>query len=75
MRRKLVVGGLYKHFKGYKMRVICEAKHSETEEWMVVYIHLDDGSVWVRPKSMFLEEMEKDGKRLYRFELIEEENY
>lgn len=71
--RKLVIGGLYKHFKGYLMRVICEARHSETEEKMVVYVHLDSGGkIWVRSRKMFLGKVEKDGKKVYRFKLVEE---
>ncbi len=73
MSRKLIIGGLYNHFKGYKMKVLFEAKHSETEEDMVVYIHLDDGRIWVRPKDMFLEKITRNGKAFYRFELAKEQ--
>lgn len=72
MKRQLVLGGLYKHYKGYLMKVLLEVKHSETLEDMVVYVYLDDGKIWVRPKKMFLEKVEKEGKKFYRFKLIEE---
>ena len=45
-------------------KVIAVAKHSETEEEMVVYKALyGDGGLWVRPASMWNETIEKDGKR------------
>ena len=47
------------------------AKHSETLEDMVVYQKLyDDGGLWVRPKNMFLDIIEKEGKKFPRFEFI-----
>ena len=62
--------GTYKHFKGTKVRVICEALHSETKEPYVVYVHLEDNVNWVRPKEMFLENVIVDGKEKPRFEYI-----
>lgn len=59
-----------------EVRVIGIALHSETMEEMVVYNHADSvkgkkaNTLWVRPKVMFLETVEKDGKRILRFELI-----
>ena len=56
------IGGKYRHFKGKEYRVIGLAQHSETLEDFVVYQKLyDDGALWVRPKSMFLENVERDG--------------
>ncbi len=60
--------GKYKHFKGAEIEVIGVAKHSETLEEMVVYIH--DGELWVRPISMFEETVEVDGRQVPRFEFI-----
>lgn len=65
--------GKYKHFKGHEYEVIGIAKHSETLEEFVVYKALyGDGGLWIRPVSMFLEIVERDGKTIPRFELIEE---
>ena len=73
MDRQLRVGGKYRHFKGMEYRVLSLAKHSETCEPMVVYKQLyGDGGVWVRPLSMFLETVERDGKTIFRFEETEE---
>ena len=63
--------GKYRHFKGGEYKVIGIAKHSETGEEMVVYQALyDNNSLWVRPKKMFEEVIERDGKKLRRFEPI-----
>lgn len=68
----MVKPGLYKHFKGKTYRVIGVAKHSEDLEDMVVYEHLDDGQMWVRPVSSFLETVNRDGKIQKRFVKVEE---
>ena len=64
--------GLYRHFKGNMYKVLYTAKHSETMEDMVVYQALyGDMGIWVRPRSMFSEEIVRDGKTFVRFEFIE----
>jgi len=63
--------GIYKHYKGNNYRVIGMAKHSETQEELVVYQALyGDGDLWVRPKAMFLETVEKDGQTVPRFQKV-----
>ncbi len=64
--------GLYKHYKGNMYEVYMTAKHSETEEWMVVYKALyGEEGMWVRPYEMFVEKVEVDGEMISRFEYIE----
>ncbi|HSW47628.1 MAG TPA: DUF1653 domain-containing protein [Candidatus Saccharimonadales bacterium] len=69
--------GKYKHYKGKCYEVIAVAVHTETREELVVYKQLysspgfPKNSVWVRPQKMFLEKVEIDGKRVQRFEYIE----
>ena len=64
--------GKYRHFKGKEYEVIGVAKHSETLEEYVVYRALyGDGGIWVRPASMWNEEVERDGKKYKRFTYIE----
>lgn len=66
--------GKYRHFKGREYRVVGIARHSETLEEMVVYEALyGEGGLWVRPASMWNEEIERDGKKFKRFEFIGEE--
>jgi hypothetical protein len=64
--------GLYKHYKGSEYQVLHLARHSETEEWLVVYKQCyGDEAVWVRPMSMFIEQVTvSDGSRIPRFDLI-----
>ncbi len=65
--------GRYRHFKGNEYEVTGIAKHSETEEDMVVYKALyGEGGLWVRPASMWNETIERDGKVFKRFEYIRE---
>ena len=66
--------GLYQHFKGNQYQVLHIAKHSETEEVMVVYQpEYGDREIWVRPLAMFDEIIERDGKSIKRFAYIGEE--
>lgn len=63
--------GRYRHFKGNEYEVIGTARHSETTEEYVVYKALyGDGGLWVRPKEMWNETVERDGKTFKRFEFI-----
>ncbi len=62
--------GIYRHYKGNLYQVLHLARHSETEEWLLVYRALyGDFGVWVRPLAMFTESVEVDGKTVPRFQL------
>lgn len=64
--------GMYRHFKGGEYEVIGFAKHSETEEQLVIYRNLHDVTqLWARPYTMFAETVEVDGKTIRRFTPIE----
>lgn len=70
---ELVIGGTYRHFKGNLYKVLAVAKHSETEERMVVYQKLyGEHDVWVRPYDMFLDMKETPEGLVKRFQLIQE---
>ena len=65
--------GKYQHFKGNLYQVLHLAKHSETDEMMVVYQpQYGEKGIWVRPLSMFDEVIERDGKSIKRFVYINE---
>jgi hypothetical protein len=62
--------GTYQHFKGNFYEVLHVAKHSETEELMVVYHPKNQPEkIWVRPLIMFDETIERQGKRIKRFKI------
>jgi hypothetical protein len=63
--------GRYRHFKGKEYIVIGVARHSETDEALVVYRQdYGDRALWVRPQEMFLERVEHEGQSVPRFEFI-----
>ena len=63
--------GKYRHYKGAEYEVLLPARHSETEEELVVYLTLyGDFSHWVRPLSMFMESVEINGETRPRFEYV-----
>ncbi len=67
--------GIYQHYKGQEYRVINEAIDSENKEGLVIYQDVkDENKIWARPKKMFLETVEVDGKKKLRFKFIKEEN-
>ena len=71
--RASLIGREFLHFKGNRYRLEAFAKDSETLEDMVVYRALyGDHGLWVRPAGMFFETIERDGKRVKRFEPVEE---
>ncbi len=73
--RRGVKPGRYRHYKGREYEVLHLARHSETEEWLVVYRQCyGDQAVWVRPLTMFLEEVVlPDGTEVCRFEPVTQE--
>lgn len=64
--------GRYRHYKGQDYEVIGVARHSETEEPLVVYRCLyGDDSLWVRPLAMFRETVEVAGEQVPRFARVD----
>ena len=70
--KNLEIGAIYQHYKGTRVKVLFEAIESETKEHLVIYMHLEDGVIWARPKHMFLENIILDGKEIERFQKIEQ---
>lgn len=63
--------GRYRHYKGNEYEAVAIARHSETEEEMVVYLALyGDYGTWVRPLAMWTENVVVDGKTMPRFQKL-----
>lgn len=69
----MISPGIYQHYKGNNYEVIGVATHSEDETKMVVYRPLyGEGALWVRPLSMFTEEVKVNGRSVARFRFLGE---
>lgn len=63
-----LAGGVYRHYSGLIVMVLGVARHSETEEKLVVYVPLGAKAgprLTVRPLTMFLELV--DGKPRFKY--------
>ena len=70
----MVEPGRYRHYKGNFYLVIGTARHSESDELLVVYRPLyGEGGLWVRPEPMFAELVEVEGELVPRFCRCEEQ--
>ena len=73
---EVINGQRYNHFKGHFITVLEIAKHTETGEMMVVYLHEGTNVVWARPYEMFISKVDKekypDVEQEYRFQLMDD---
>lgn len=66
------VNGTYRHYKGPLYDVLGLARHSETEEWLVVYRpQYGERGLWVRPLDMFTGQVIHNGRSVPRFEYMD----
>ena len=63
----MIAPGRYRHIKGAIYVVIGEARHSETEESLVVYHREGSSELWVRPAAMWSEVVSREGRSGPRF--------
>ena len=64
------ITGKYVHYKNIPVTVLGLARHSETEEELVVYSKDKTGELWVRPRAMFFEDVIIDGIATPRFKKV-----
>ena len=66
--------GEYEHYKGKKYRVLGIGRHTEADEYFVVYAPLygHDGQpdIWLRPYQMFIGTVVVDGQVIPRFKHV-----
>jgi hypothetical protein len=60
----------YRHFKGEIYELVCEAKLESNPQIIMVIYRSPDGSSWARPRDVFFELIEHEGKIMRRFEPI-----
>jgi hypothetical protein len=60
---------IYRHYKGGIYKVLLWATDTETGETSVVY-EGTDGKIWVRPATMFFENVEVNGVKEPRFNVV-----
>lgn len=74
--RNVIAGQVYRHFKGYIVKVLYIAQDTESPGQFHVVYECEDGAIWSRPYGMFVSEVDHvkypDVKQKYRFELIGE---
>jgi len=79
---EIKVNGIYKHFKGKLIKVLCLGLDAETKKEMVAIEELEEsqgytkGQIWFRDKSDFFDEIDHEKypniDQKYRFELQDE---
>lgn len=77
MKRNIVVNEYYRHFKNRWYKVLYIAKHTETEEKLVIYQAMyGNEEVFARPYDNFLEKVPKEKEnptgQEYRFMSMQE---
>ena len=60
----------FKHYKGGMYELVCEATMESDHTPIIVY-RAADGSIWCRPKSIFFESINIDGRMVQRFTPVE----
>jgi hypothetical protein len=71
------VGATYEHYSGKRYKIIAIAHHSEDLQKYVVYQGLyndpefGNNPVWIRPATMFMETIEKNGQIIPRFKQLD----
>lgn len=72
--QKLVIGGIYKHFKGHIYKVLFIARDADNLSEKVIYQNIyDENDIWIRDKNEFLSKVDKSKypnvEQEFRFEL------
>ena len=70
--KSIIIGSVYEHYsRGIRYKILAVARHSETLEELIVYQALyGEYDVWVRPLTMFLEDVIVNGQSQPRFKLV-----
>ncbi len=67
--------GKYEHYKGKQYEVLGIGRHTEADDYFVVYSplyeHNGQPDIWLRPYVMFTETVKVGGSRIPRFKKID----
>lgn len=71
-RLEIIPNRIYEHYKGAWYHLVCEAKHTETQEPMVIYQDIQSKDIYARPLVEFIATVQPDpeGKWVPRFTLL-----
>jgi DNA polymerase-3 subunit epsilon len=61
----------FRHYKGGIYELVCEATQESDLSPVIVY-RAQNGTVWTRPRDVFFEVIEIDGRQVQRFTLLED---
>jgi len=71
-----ITPGVYEHYKGKRYQVLGVGRHTEVDEYYVVYSplyeHEGQPDIWLRPYGMFVGVVDQDGVALPRFKKVTE---
>lgn len=57
----------YRHYKGGIYELVCEAKLEADPSVILMIYRSEQGQVWARPKTVFFETVQHEGKTVPRF--------
>lgn len=60
----------YRHYKGGIYEIVCEAKLEADPTVIMMIYRSHDGQTWARPKDVFFEMVQVEGKAVPRFAAI-----
>lgn len=72
--KQIPYGQRFQHYKGGIYTFLHVGRHSETEEWFVVYQN-SRNDIWIRPLDMFFEKVQKDGEWVQRFASLKSKDF
>ncbi len=57
----------YRHYKGGIYEIVCEAKLESDPDVVMMIYKSEEGLIWARPKNVFFETVQHEGKTVPRF--------
>jgi len=67
VRCNIIIGEIYKHYKGGLYQIMSIAKHTESLDRLIIYKCLKSNNVWARPYGNFISNIYIDGYVTRRF--------